>query len=69
MKDDRGDPNIKKVDQVMKQYIEDILNINENILDVINCLFRERLSDKPRIYSRTVVKFLNYMLYTLINFN
>ncbi|CAB4007607.1 Cyclin-dependent kinase-like 2 [Paramuricea clavata] len=61
----RGGPNHRKVDNEMKQCIEEILNENPVLtLDGINRLLQERLPDKPRIHSRTVGKVLNGMLYT-----
>ena len=61
----RDGPNHRKVDDEMKQCIEEILNENPVLtLDGINRLLQERLPDKPRIHSRTVGKVLNGMLYT-----
>ena len=61
----RGGPNHRKVDDEMKQCIEEILNENPVLtLDGINRLLQERLPDKPRIHSRTVGKVSNGMLYT-----
>ena len=61
----RGGPNHRKVDDEMKQCIEEILNENPVLtLDGINRLLKERLPDKPRIHSRSVGKVLDGMLYT-----
>ena len=61
----RGSPNHRKVNDEMKQCVEEILNKNPVLtLDGINRLLCEGLPDKPQIHSRTVGKVLNGMLYT-----
>ncbi len=55
-----------KVDEAMRQCLEEILNENPMLtLEAINEKLRERLRHYPVIHVRTVAKHLEGMLYTL----
>ena len=61
----RGGRNNVKVDNDMRQCIEEIINENPMLtLQGINDELQERLPEKPRVNSRTVGKILDGMLYT-----
>ena len=62
----RGGRNHVKVDEEMKRCIAAILDENPVLtLDAINTTLRERLPQKPHVYSRTIGKILDGMLYTV----
>ena len=62
----RGGRHNIKVNEEMRQCLEEILNENPMMtLEAINASLRERLPDHPAIHVRTVAKHLDGMLYTL----
>ena len=61
-----GRRNHVRVDGEMRRCIAAILDDNPVLtLDAINTTLRERLSQKPRVHSRTIAKILDGMLYTV----